>query len=175
MRSSLRPLALLLACVCLRSAPAQAQPTLDRWAGLESKRLQEIYVRDVEGTETSGRLLQINPVSLVILAGGVERRFDADEVIRVQKRDSLKNGTLIGLAIGAGMGLMTAAISDCPGNDPGGSCGGARAAAVAVSMGVYSAIGAGVDALVRGRTTIYERRGASRPPSAFVPLARVRW
>jgi len=73
------------------------------------------------------------------------------------------------------MGLMTAAISDCPGNDPGGSCGGARAAAVAVSMGVYSAIGAGVDALVRGRTTIYERRGASRAPSAFVPLARVRW
>ena len=175
MRSLLRPLALLLACVCLRSAPAQAQPTLDRWAGLELKRLQEIYVRDVEGTETSGRLLQLNPDSLVILAGGVERRVDAGEVIRVQNRDSLKNGTLIGLAIGAGMGLMTAAISDCPGNDPGGSCGGARTAAVAVSMGVYSAIGAGVDALVRGRTTIYERRGASSPRSAFVPLARVRW
>lgn len=160
MHSTLHRVALLFACVTLQPAPAHAQPTLDRWTGLDSKKLQEIYVRDTGGTETSGRLLRLSPDSLVILAGDVERRFDANEVMRVQKRDSLGNGTLIGLAIGAGMGLMTASISDCPGTDSGGSCGGTRALAVAVSMGVYSAIGAGVDALVHGRTTIYERHGA---------------
>jgi hypothetical protein len=38
-------------------------------------------------------------------------------------------------------------------------------------MGVYR-LGAGVDALVRGRTTIYEGRGAASSARAVVPLAR---
>jgi len=175
MHCSLRPLAVTLASLCLLAAPAQAQPSLDRWTGLDMGELQTIYVRDTAGTETAGRLLRLNPDSLVVLAGGVERRFELNEVVRVQKRDSLRNGTLIGLAVGTAMGLLAGGISDCPGSDPGGSCAGARAATVAVSMGVYTALGAGVDALVRGRTTIYERHGTSSFVRAVVPLARVSW
>jgi len=175
MRSLLRRLVVTLALLCSLPAPAHAQPSLDRWAGFDVKELQTIYVRDTAGIETAGRLLQLNSDSLVVLAGGVERRFEPGDVVRLQKRDSLRNGTLIGLAVGAAMGLLAAGISDCPGEDPGGSCAGVRATTVAVSMGVYTGLGAGIDALIRGRTTIYERRGAASSLRAVVPLARVTW
>ena len=176
MPCSFRLLAITLASHCLLAVPAHAQPSsIDRWTGLEPKELQTIYVHDTAGTETAGRLLRLNPDSLVVLVGGVERRFELNEVARLQKRDSLRNGTLIGLAVGTVMGLLAGGISDCPGSDPGGSCAGTRAATVAVSMGVYTGLGVGIDALVRGRTTIYERPGAASSVRAVVPFARVTW
>ena len=114
-----------------------------------------MYVLDRSGAETTGRLLGLNPDSLVLLVDGIERRFDMTSVTRIQKRDSLKNGTLIGAAVGTAMGLVAAGITDCPSEDPGGGCGGFRVAAFATSLGMYTGIGAGIDALVRGRTTIY--------------------
>jgi hypothetical protein len=144
----------------MASAQAAAPPQLP---GLSSSALQTVYVLDRSGMETSGKLLGIDPDSLVLLVDGSERRFEMSSVARVQKRDSLKNGTLIGAAVGIAMGLISAGISDCPGDDPGGSCAGARAAVFAVSVGVYSGLGAGVDALVRGRTTIYSAPASSNP------------
>ena len=70
-----------------------AQSAVEPWTGLKTSDLDTIYVRDVNGAEMSGKLLQLNPDSLVLLVGGVERRFDLPEVSRIQKRDSLKNGT----------------------------------------------------------------------------------
>jgi hypothetical protein len=96
----------------------------------------------------------------MLLVDGAGRRFAISDVARIQKRDSLKNGTLIGAAVGAIMGLIAAGISDCPG-DPGGTCGGLRVATFATSMGVYTALGAGIDALIRGRTTIYAAPAAT--------------
>ena len=146
-----------------------------------------MYVLDNTGTETSGKLLRLNPDSIVLLVDGAERRFETARVARIQKRgDSLRNGAIIGAVVGVAMGIITAGISDCPGDRPGGGCPGSRAALFLVSTGVYSAIGTGIDALIPGRTTLYE---ASKAPSAAdrggsAPLAfrrraavsvRVRW
>ena len=85
-------------------------------------------------------------------------------VLRNSVDTALKNGALIGAVVGLAMGFVTAGISDCPGYEPGGSCGGFRAATFITSVGMYAAMGTGIDALVRGRSTIY----------AAPPVARTR-
>ena len=131
-----------------------AQETEQTWPGVAG--LSTVYVVDETGAETSGRLLRLNLDSLVLLVGGTERRFEAANVRRIQKRgDSLRNGALIGAVAGAVLGVVGAGISDCPGDNPGGSCAGARAALFLFSTGVYAAIGTGVDAIIPGRTTLY--------------------
>jgi hypothetical protein len=158
MRSLSRWLPRFAVLILFATAPAVAlgQTTSERWPGLASSALQTVYVLDRSGIETTGKLLGLSPDSLVILVADAERRFDVADVARIQKRDSLKNGTLIGAAVGVAMGLIAAGISDCPGNHPGGACPGFRAAAAVASTGFYTGLGAGVDALIRGRTTLYE-------------------
>jgi hypothetical protein len=152
---------IVLSCFSLFVATpwASAQTVSDQWPGLSSSALQTVYVLDHAGAETSGKLLRLDPDAVVLLIDGSEQRFNMADVTRIQKRDSLKNGTLIGAAIGVLMGLVAAGISDCPGDDPGGSCGGFRAATALISVGMYAGLGAGIDALVRGRTTIYAEPG----------------
>jgi hypothetical protein len=144
---------------------ASAQDAAAHWPGLVSSGLSTVYVLDNTGTETSGKFLRLNPDSIVLLVDGAERRFETARVARIQKRgDSLRNGAIIGAIVGVAMGIITAGISDCPGDHPGGGCPGSRAALFLVSTGVYSAIGTGIDALIPGRTTLYEAPKA--PPAA---------
>jgi len=135
-----------------------AQEPLGGWRGLNVSALDTIYVTDDAGRQTEGKLLRLEPDSVVMLVEGAEQRFDAARVRRIDRRgDSLKNGTLIGVAIGVALGLVTAGIADCIDSDrPGSSCAGGRIALFAVSTGVYAAIGAGVDALIVGRTRIFD-------------------
>jgi hypothetical protein len=171
-----RPLAVLAFSTLLAALPSMAvgQTAPAPWPGLSTSDLQTVYLLDRSGLETSGRLLALDPDSVMLLVGGSERRFDISDVTRIQKRDSLKNGTLIGAAVGVIMGLVAAGISDCPGDDPGGTCGGLRAATFAASLGMYTALGAGVDALIRGRTTIYAAPATVlRSAPALMPPPRV--
>jgi len=142
-----------------------AQETAPSWPGLAASGLSTVYVRDDGGVETSGKLLRLNPDSLVLLVDGAERRFEAARVTRIQRSgDSLRNGAIIGAIVGVAVGIFTAGISDCPGDRPSGPCPGSRAALFLVSTGVYAAIGTGIDALIPGRTTLYEAPKTS--PSA---------
>jgi hypothetical protein len=147
---------MLMLALALTPGMAYAQDTTQQWPGLSTSEISTVYVLDDAGVETSGKLVRLNPDSIVILAGGAERRFDAAHIRRVQKRgDSVRNGAIIGAVIGAVFGAIGAGISDCPGADQSGGCAGSRAALFAFSTGVYTAIGAGVDAFVVGRTTLY--------------------
>jgi hypothetical protein len=166
---------------------ASAQEATSNWPGLASSQLSTVYVRDNTGAETSGKLLRLNPDSIVLLVDGAERRFETARVARIQKRgDSLRNGAIIGAVVGVALGILTAGIADCPGDRTSDGCAGSRAALLLVSTGFYSAVGTGIDALIPGRTTLYEAPKA--PPTAgqggSAPLAfsrraavnvRVRW
>jgi hypothetical protein len=175
---------LALLVVALVPGVASAQDTAAKWPGLVSSSLSTVYVLDDSGTETSGKLLRLSPDSLVLLVDGHERQFESARVARIQKRgDSLRNGAIIGAVVGGALAIITAGISDCPGDHPGGECPGIRAAVFLVSTGVYSAIGTGIDALIPGRTTLYEAPKAP-PAGGSAPLAfrrraavnlRVRW
>lgn len=158
-----------LVVFAINPAVARGQSISERWPGLASSQLQTVYVVDRSGLETTGKLLGLSPDSLVLLVAGVERRFDRADVARIQKRDTLKNGTLIGAAVGVVMGLVGAGISDCPGTRPGGACPGFRGAIAVASTGMYAGLGAGVDALIRGRTTLYQAPPQSPGRSALGP------
>ena len=176
-----RSVAILVAA--LVPVAARAQTETSRWPALApSGGVETVYVLDETGTETAGRLVRLTPDSLVLLVDGAERQFAAARVRRIQKRgDSLRNGALIGAVVGVGIGFLAGGIADCGRDDPDGGCPGTRVAAVLVSTGVYAAIGAGIDALIPGRTTLYEAPPSPRRPSArafrraAVVNLRVRW
>ena len=155
----------ILAVLLVVPAAAHAQEPLGGWRGLNASSLDTIYVTDDAGRRTEGKLLRLEPQSLVMLVEGTEQRFDAARVQRIDRRgDSLKNGAWIGAALGVLFGSITAGISDCPGSDPGGDCTGFRIGTFVGALGIYTAIGVGVDAMIVGRTRVFD---ASRSTAAI--------
>ena len=107
-----------------------------------------VYVTDALGSETKGKLLSWVGSETVLQTGDGSRTYKPGEAVRVDLRgDSLKNGALIGLGVGSAMGALAgAACLDC---------GGARAAILLTVAGVYTFVGIGIDALVPGRTPLW--------------------
>ena len=146
-----------LAALLFTPAIARAQDALGVWRGLEPASLDTVYVTDDAGRRTEGKLLRLDPDALVMLVDGAEQRFDKSRVLRIDKRgDSLKNGALIGAALGVLFGGIAAGISDCPGDDPGGDCTGFKVAGFASALGIYTALGTAIDAMVVGRTRVFD-------------------
>lgn len=155
-----------LACVIgmvLVAAPAAGQDASPR-AGLNRDALSTVFVLDDRGAETKGRLLRFDNESIVVLVNGQERQFELARVRKIEKRgDSLKNGTIIGATVGLVLGALTGGMAECKQSDGSfGACGvGTWAAAALMSAGFYGAIGAGIDAAIPGRTTLYQKPASS--------------
>lgn len=122
---------------------------------IQLKNLPVVYVEDRAGAEVRGRLLSITPAAIAIDDDGSRRTFAPADVTKIDRRgDSLKNGALIGAAVG----LLTGFIGDCPRagtNSGGNSCPGARAGYVLGGAAIWAGIGAGIDALIPGRTRLW--------------------
>jgi hypothetical protein len=151
------------------------QPTLPP-AGVRTGALSTVFVRDESGSETVGKLLRLDERSVVMLVDDRQFEFDLARVWSVQKRgDSLKNGAIVGASIGLALALIANGMADCGYDD----CdAGARMTYTAVSTGIYTLIGVGVDALVPGRTTLYQRpivSSAARPTPRVVARLAKRW
>lgn len=161
---------LVLAAVAF-PAVSTAQDTLVR--GLTPAGMPSVFVTDDRGVETPGRLVRLDPDAVVVLVGDEQRRFETARVVRIEKRgDSLKNGTLIGAAAGVLNGVLVMGLAECPSSRR--SCAGMRVAGLMYSAAAYAAIGAGIDALVQGRTVIYKRPAVhltAAPRGAAVSLS----
>ena len=162
------------------SGTAWAQPSTPA-QDLQTRGLSTAFVRDESGVETRGKLLRLDRTSVVLIVDGRDREYDLAHVWSVQKRgDSLKNGAIIGSVVGLGFGLIGSAMAECGSYEEGyGPCGaGRRLLFAAVSSGVYSLIGIGIDALIPGRATLYQRpivsATSARPNGLGVRFA-VRW
>lgn len=133
--------------------PAQthAQSTLAK--GLTPDGLPTVFVLDDRGVETRGQLLRLDDESVVVLVGSEQRRFETRRIKTITKRgDSVRNGAIAGATIGVLLGVVSFGMMDC-GRE---GCGGARALAVPLSAAFYTAIGTGIDAMIQGRTVIYQ-------------------
>lgn len=114
-----------------------------------------VVTQSASGQELRGRLVDLSPTSLAMLVDG--RRVDVpiDNVLRIDVRnDSLKNGAIIGASVMAGLTAIGCAeiqaASQC-------------AAGMVFNVGFGALLGAGIDALHKGRTPIYvkaDRSGA---------------
>jgi hypothetical protein len=140
---NIRLLGLLLAALALSasaSSAGQQPPPLP--AG------EEVIVTHAgSGQELRGRLVELSSTSLALLVDGRRVEVPIDDVLRIDSRkDSLKNGALIGLGIFGGLAAL-----GCAEVDSAGWC----AYGIAVNAGLGAAIGAGIDALHKGRSPIY--------------------
>jgi hypothetical protein len=107
-----------------------------------------VYVIDPSGWETKGKLVSWTGSTIAVQTDGTTKTFGPGEFARVDLRgDSLKNGALIGASIGVLFGGLAAL--DCP------DCGPASVALFVGAVGIYAAIGAGIDALIPGRTHLW--------------------
>ena len=135
---------------------------------------ERIWVTDATGREVRGELERISSDGLVLKADGPETFAAADvRRVRARDRDSLKNGTLIGLGIGGAMGTAwcIGAIADDSGDiDARVEC--AEGFTVFPALGAL--IGLAVDALIPGKLrVVYQAslpRQASRAGLMVVPL-----
>jgi len=113
-------------------------------------RLKDVFVRSADGVELRGQVLDLQPLTLSMYVDGVRRDIPIDTIDRIQTRggDSVWNGALIGAALAAAAVLWGQAMAP-----ESGEWGGMFVAATAA----YGLIGAGIDAMIPGRTTIYSK------------------
>ena len=146
----------LVLAMTVLATPAVAQDASNTWSDVSMSDLRSrVMVLDEAGAEWSGEPLRLDADGLaLILASGQERHFPVAQIRRLEttRRDSLKNGTLIGAGVGALVGLMLTGVGE-----------GAEAEWIAVITGYGTVIGVGVDFLLRGerQTTIYEASGTT--------------
>lgn len=117
-----------------------------------------VTVRDARSVETTGRIAVLSPTVLTLAARGTTRDFSEKDVVAVRQRrsDSLSNGALWGLVIGAGLAGTLVAV-DCSTED----CDPIVGIAIPFYGGLGAGIGVGVDALIRKTHVIFQRAGGS--------------
>ena len=134
------------------SAPPAAAQTAD-FSDMNAKGAPRVIVTDQSGQETRGRLVSWTPAAIVLDANGAKRAYSPGEAVRVDLRgDSVKNGMIIGAAVGGLLGLAVG----CPttGSQAEG-CAAERVTFALVEAGLFALIGAGIDALIPGRTRLW--------------------
>jgi hypothetical protein len=116
-----------------------------------------VWITDTTGREERTRILSISGDVVTTMDGGEVRYFRPADIIRVRARhfDPVINGALIGAGAAIGAGLFM-----CTRTEPWENC--RDDVGPIVRIGALGAgIGIGIDALIRGRRTIYERALAS--------------
>jgi hypothetical protein len=122
---------------------------------------QSIWVTDAAGHEVHGKLEQLTTEGVVVRARDLVTLSAADvRRVRARDHDSMKNGMLIGLGIGAGFGTAwcIGAIADDSGDvDARVEC--AEGYTVFPALGTL--IGLAVDAIIPGKLRVIYERGAN--------------
>lgn len=121
------------------------------------KKGDTVYVVDTAGVETRGAVEALSDVSLTLSRSGTRREFVESEVARIERRrrDSVRNGLLLGAATGAGVGLLVGRRADSPSCPRSVECG-QGAVIGTVGGAVWGGVGGWIaDAFIRAREVIY--------------------
>jgi hypothetical protein len=101
--------------VAAGAVPGMAQvatPTFDDLRA-ESHHGETVYVTDLAGATTKGRVLRISANSIALVVKNETREWPASEVTWItQRRGSAGRGALIGLAVGAVIGPLLVALDN---------------------------------------------------------------
>lgn len=130
---------------------------------------QDVFVTDRNGQQTRGLILRTSASELTLLVDGKEQVVPSSQIGRIEKRDSLWNGLLVGAAPFALLGGAVAGASCSP------HCG----RDIPLGMLVFGAIGSGIGALIDSRSRGYAivdgpslaSRNARRTPAPVTEIA----
>ncbi|MDH4062814.1 MAG: hypothetical protein OEW19_00330 [Acidobacteriota bacterium] len=120
-----------------------------------------ITITDLTGREVSGKISDLSASSLTLLADSRPQEWRESDVATISQRrgDSLANGALTGLVVGAGLAAVAIAIE--VNRTEVGVSAGEGALVVGIYGGLGAAIGTGVDALITTDQVIFEKQSAS--------------
>jgi hypothetical protein len=123
-----------------------------------------VFITDAAQRVTKGRFAELSPTSLRLLIDGRPRDFALGEISQIDRRssDSLLNGLLLGAAFGGALFLKY--YSENALCQAGCQFGSGALGLIAIGAG----IGAGIDAMVTTRTTVFKR--ASSTPGVAIRL-----
>ncbi len=126
------------------------------------------WITDSSGREARTRIVDVSGGIVTAMADGGDWRVPVGNItrVRVRRADSLINGALIGAGAAVASGLFL-----CQLTEPWDNCRDDIGPMLRIGA-AGAAIGIGIDALVRGRRTIYEAGRASARLSAVPLLAR---
>ena len=122
-----------------------------------------VWITDSSGREERMRIIGVSGNVVTAMVGEDTRQLSTTDIVRVRVRhsDSVLNGALIGAGAAVAAGLYL-----CNVTEPWENCRDDFGPMFRIGA-LGAGIGIGVDALIRGRTTIYEReRGAARLQAA---------
>lgn len=127
-----------------------------------------VWITDSSGREEKTRIVGVSADSVTAAVDGEIRRLRTADVMRVRVRqsDSLINGALIGAGAGVALGLFM-----CNLMEPWENCRDDVGPMFTVGA-IGAGIGIGIDALIRGRRTIYDAAPSSARVSAAPIVAR---
>jgi hypothetical protein len=156
----------------LRAVPAAAQEPL---AAVQRavRPGDTVLVLDDTRLETRGRVVSVGSSAIRLRADGIEREWQAERIWRITREgDSKKNGALIGMSVGGALGvvggLAWASLLSNEGHDPLGGF----LSVLALGLGGGAGVGAGCDALIQGRTVVYQSKRTVTFAPVVTPRAR---
>lgn len=143
-----RSAAVPLVCCTLATALMWPRDVRAQEAAFED--VKPVIVHRDNGEEIRGRLVRLDAETLSVLVDGRRLDLPASSVLQLDSgSDSIRNGALIGAIFGGAVcALVCGQGLDDSSMLPVG---------IAINAVFWGGIGAGIDALVPGRTTIYRR------------------
>ena len=120
----------------------------------------KVSVVDDRGSSVEGRIQEVSDQSVRLAVRGGSRDMAIENIVRIERPDTVKNGALIGFAVGMGTGLV-ATLSDPQG-------GGVLVSRTLGNGVICAGIGALIDAAQDHRRTLYER--GPRPQAGLRPI-----
>jgi hypothetical protein len=142
---------LICALIVLAAVPATALAQPPDWT-LKLQLGKPVFLTTQSGERGEGATGQITPDAIVVSTPAGIRTVEYRELRRAQKRDALWTGAAVGAGIGAAMGIAIVANGECRPQ----SCN-AEETGFVFGSAIYGAlIGWGLDALVKGQTTLFE-------------------
>jgi len=120
----------------------------------------KVSVVDDRGSSVEGHVQEVSDRLVRLSVRGGSRDIPIEEIVRIERPDTVKNGALIGLTVGVGSGLMSTM------SDPQGGW-----VLVSRTLGnglICAGIGALIDGARDHRRTLYER--GARPQARLHPM-----
>ena len=147
---------LLCALIVLIAIPTAAFAQPPDWT-LKLQLGKPVFLTTQSGERVEGVTGQITPDAIVVSTPAGIREVRYRDLRRAEKRDALWTGAAVGAGIGAALGIAVVANGECRPT----SCN-AEETGFVFGSAIYGAlIGWGLDALVKGKTTLFEAESST--------------